>query len=253
VQLKSLRREPLSHQVKERLKLYFVANGLTTGDPIPTEHELASKLDVSRTALREALKSLESLGIIAVRPGLGRVLSTFNVNAILDNLAYGIECNVRDFRDILEVRIALEETFLTRYVDRFTPPRIRELRDIVESMRRLVDKGGSEDELIQVHTDFHLALYQEPGNWLLLSLIKTFATVQRSLTLLRRYRTQDMKKFIDLHVALVDAIEAGKPNAVRDRLLEHFEEALSWSATEVRKSTPDTRFRSTHIREETET
>jgi DNA-binding FadR family transcriptional regulator len=251
VQLESLRREPLSQQVKERLKLYFVANGLTTGDPIPTEHELASKLNVSRAALREALKSLESLGIIEVRPGMGRFLATFNVNAILDNLAYGIECNVRDFGDILEVRIALEETFLTRYVSRFTAERIRELRDIIDAMRRLIDKGGSEDEVIQVHTDFHLALYREPGNWLLLSLIKTFATVQRSLTLLRRYQTQDMTKFIDQHAALVDAIEAGDPEAVRDRLLEHFEEALAWSETESRKSLADTGSRSNHFREET--
>jgi DNA-binding FadR family transcriptional regulator len=239
VQLESLRREPLSHQVKERLKVYFVANGLTTGDPIPTEHELSAKLDVSRTALREALKSLESLGIIEVRPGTGRFLATFNVNAILDNLAYGIECNVRDFRDILDVRIALEEAFLIRYVDRFTPERIRELRDIVESMRRLIDKGGSEDELIQIHTEFHLALYREPGNWLLSSLIKTFSTVQRSLTLLRRYRTQDMTRFLDEHVALVDAIEAGEPGAVRRKLLEHFEEALAWSESESAKTTPD--------------
>lgn len=252
MQLESLRREPLSRQVKERLKLYFVANGLTTGDPIPTEHELASKLDVSRAALREALKSLESLGIIEVRPGTGRFLASFNVSAILDNLAYGIECNVRDFRDILEVRIALEETFLTRYVGRFTPRRIQELRDIVESMRRLIDKGGSEDELIQVHTEFHLALYQEPGNWLLLSLIKTFATVQRSLTLLRRYQTQDMTRFIDQHTALVDAIAAGEPNAVRDKLLEHFQEALAWIDSEAakparEKSTLDIRSRSNLI------
>lgn len=253
MQLKSLRREPLSHQVKERLKLYFVANGLTTGDPIPTEHELSSRLNVSRAALREALKSLESLGIIEVRPGMGRFLATFNVNAILDNLAYGIECNVRDFGDILDVRIALEETFLARYAGRFTPERIRELRNIVEDMRRLVDKGGSEDELIQVHTDFHLALYREPGNWLLLSLIKTFSTVQRSLTLLRRYRTQDMSRFIAQHVALVDAIETGDAALVRDRLLEHFEEALAWSATEVRKSAPEATSVSNHIRKETGT
>ncbi len=238
MQLESLRREPLSQQVKERLKVYFVANGLSTGDPIPTEHELASRLDVSRAALREALKSLESLGIIEVRPGTGRFLAPFNVNAILDNLAYGIECNVRDFRDILDVRIALEEAFLVRHVGRFTPSHIADLRDIVASMRRIVDQGGSEDELIQVHTEFHLALYREPGNWLLSSLIRTFATVQRSLTLLRRYRTQDMTRFIGEHVALVDAIEAGEPDAVRRKLLEHFEEALAWSGRESDSPTP---------------
>lgn len=233
MKLESLKQETLSSRVKENLKLYFMKNGLKGGDPIPSEHELAKGLDVSRTALREALKSLESLGIIEVRPGTGRFLKPFNFEAILENLSYGIDINVDDFRDILDVRMALEGVFLERYAGRHRPALIKELREHLDAMRRLAAQGGNEPAMIELHTLFHLALYRDHGNWLLLSLIKIFATIQRTLTMLDRYRTSDIGQFIALHEALVDAIEAGDPATIRSKLLEHFEEPLKWSNSAV--------------------
>ena len=233
VELESIEKQNLSSLVKENLKLYFIKNGLKSGDPIPTEHELAARLNVSRTAVREALKSLEALGIIEVRPGIGRFLKPFNFDAILENLSYGIDMDSNDFADILDVRISLEGVFLERYAGHYSGAQIKQLRDILDAMRRLDTDGGSESSMIQLHTLFHLSLYRDQGNALLLSLIKIFATVQRSLTLMNRYRTQDMKDFINLHEALVNAIEEGNPAKVRQKLLEHFKEALGWSKAET--------------------
>jgi DNA-binding GntR family transcriptional regulator len=100
-------------------------------------------------------------------------------------------------------------------------------------MRRLAAQGGNEPSMIELHTLFHLALYRDHGNWLLLSLIKIFATIQRTLTMLNRYRTSDITQFIALHQALVDAIEVGDAAAIRVKLLEHFEEPLKWSKSAV--------------------
>jgi len=231
-ELQSIEKQNLSSMVKENLKLYFIKNGLKAGDPIPTELELASRLNVSRTAVREALKSLEALGIIEVRPGIGRFLKPFNFDAILENLSYGLDMDGNDFADILDVRISLEGVFLDRYTGHYGESQIKHLRDIVDAMRRLVADGGAEASMIQLHTLFHLSLYRDQGNALLLSLIKIFATVQRSLTLMNRYRTQDMMEFVGLHEALVNAIEEKNPAKVRQMLFEHFKEALAWSRAE---------------------
>jgi DNA-binding FadR family transcriptional regulator len=190
MELESIKKGSLTGLVKENLKLYFVKNGLKGGDPIPTEHELAHGLDVSRTAVREALKSLESLGIIEVRPGVGRFLKPFNFEAILENLSYGIDMDVEDFKDILDVRIALESAFLERYAGRYGAEQLKELKDILDGMRRLDADGASESSMIQLHTLFHLALYRDQGNALLLSLIKIFATIQRRDRTRRRRRDQ---------------------------------------------------------------
>ncbi len=96
MEFENLRKENLSSLVKENLKLYFRKNNLKGGDPIPTEAELAEGL------------------------GVGRFLRNFNFDSILDNLTYSIEMDVRDFRDILEVRIALESSFIGDYIQSYT-------------------------------------------------------------------------------------------------------------------------------------
>lgn len=237
-ELESIKKQNLSNAVKENLKLYFTRNGLKAGDPVPTEHELAARLNVSRTAVREALKSLEALGIIEVRPGIGRFLKPFNFDAILENLSYGIDMGSNDFADILDVRISLEGVFLERYTGHYGESQIRQLRDILDAMRRLDADGGGESSMIQLHTLFHLSLYRDQGNALLLSLIKIFATVQRSLIQMNQYRTQDMKEFVGLHEALVNAIEEKNPAKVRQKLLEHFKEALAWSLAQAPTHAP---------------
>ena len=233
MELESVKQGNLSSLVKENLKLYFVKNNLKGGDPIPTEHELAQGLNVSRTAVREALKSLESLGIIEVRPGVGRFLKSFNFDAILENLGYGIDMDVDDFKDILDVRIVLEGAYLERYAGRYGAGQIKELRDILDAMSRLESEGAGESAMIQMHTLFHLTLYKNQGNALLLSLIKIFATIQRSMAMVNRYRTQDTRKFIELHSTLVDALERADVVGVKMKLLEHFEEALEWSRNAI--------------------
>jgi DNA-binding FadR family transcriptional regulator len=237
MELKSIKTGDLHSLAKENLKLYFVRAGLKDGDPIPTELDLAGQLHVSRTAVREALKSLESLGIVEVRHGVGRFIKRFNFEAILENLAYSIDMDVKDFKEVLDVRVALESAFLERRVGRYAAAEIKELRDILDAMQRLVDDGSDEAALIQVHTLFHLALYRSSGNSLLLNLIRIFATIQRSLTVLKRYRTQDMRAFIDQHRQLVEAVESGDPAAAGRKLLEHFEEPLRWS--ELNRQTAD--------------
>ncbi len=229
MELRSLKNDDLHRRVQTSLKEYFIASGMKAGDPIPTEMELAAGLGISRTAIREGLKGLEALGIVEVRPGIGRFLCRFNFEAILDNLSYGLEMNMNDFRDILEVRITLESTFLTRDLEKFTQSDIDRLRQIVDAMEQLVAANVEEKELIQAHTAFHIELYRHSGNALLLNLIRIFATIQRNLTLVNRYQTTDKAEFIAQHRRLIEAIEQRDSTAVEARLLEHFAEAIMWS------------------------
>jgi len=234
MEFENLRKDNLSSLVKENLKLYFRKNNLKGGDPIPTEAELAEGLGVSRTAVREGLKSLESLGIIEVKPGVGWFLRNFNFDSILDNLTYSIEMDVRDFRDILEVRIALESSFIGDYIQSYTETQLAELESILDDMRRLDAEGCGEEELIQAHARFHIALYKDHGNLLLQNLIKIFSTVQRTVAVLNHYRTYDMGKFIELHVRIISAIRSKDPHVARSALIAHFDEPQLWS-TESRR------------------
>jgi DNA-binding FadR family transcriptional regulator len=228
MELKRLKTQNLQDQIREQLKLYIVGKGLKSGDPLPTEKELADGLGTSRTVVRESLKSMESLGIIEVRPGIGRFIREFNFEAILDNLPYSLETDVRSFKDVLEIRVGLETYFLSRDLRRFSPADIADLEGLVEELGRLVDAGCPEADLISLHTDFHCALFRNSDNQLLIRLIRIFATIQRSLTLLNQYRSSNRPLFVCQHRSIVDSIKAADAEGVREVMVEHFQEPMSW-------------------------
>ncbi|KRG14020.1 hypothetical protein ACA29_06530 [Lederbergia galactosidilytica] len=66
----------LSKIISDDLKEYILKNKLTTGDRLPSERELSTKMEVSRVIIREALRSLEATGIITIRQGEGAFVNT---------------------------------------------------------------------------------------------------------------------------------------------------------------------------------
>jgi GntR family transcriptional repressor for pyruvate dehydrogenase complex len=228
MELKRIKTQDLQDQIQEQIKNYIVRRSLRGGDPLPTEKELAESLGTSRTAIRESLKAMESLGIIEVRPGIGRFIRDFNFEAILNNLPYSLETDIRNFKDVLEVRVSLESFFICRDISLFTAADIATLEDILLRLEAKVKEDSEERELIGLHTDFHCTLYRNSNNRLLINLIKIFATIQRSLTLINRYRSVNRPLFIDQHRNIVEAIKSRDPARARKFLLKHFEEPMSW-------------------------
>jgi len=226
--LKNLKSESLNIATQEQIKVFIIESGLKAGDLLPTEKALEEQLGISRTSIREALRSLEAIGIVESRQGVGRFLREFNYDAILENLSYNINVNVKDFREIIDVRMALESCFLERVVPRIDENDIHQLYEILDKMAEEVSAGEEEQQLIRVHTEFHLKLYEKENNKLLLHLIRIFATIQRMLTVANRYHTSDRKEFIELHRRLVQAIERRDPVLAVDRLVEHFKDVVAW-------------------------
>jgi len=228
MELKNLKTQDLQELIQEQLNFYIINNKVKSGDPFPTESELANKLGISRTAIREALKRLETLGIIEVKPGVGRFVREFNFEAILKILPYNLEMNIRNFQEVLEVRFCLESWFIAKDINKFTSKNIVDLREILKKLKFQVLNNFEEKDLVETHSQFHCALYKNSNNSLLINLIKIFSTIQRNLTLLHRYKTKDRNLFISQHKLLLEAIEKRDSYLAQKRLEEHFAEAIAW-------------------------
>jgi len=228
MELINLKIQNLQQLIQEQLKLYIIENNMKSGDPFPTEYELAKELGISRTAVREALKRLEALGIIEVRPGVGRFVREFNFEAILSGLPYNLEMDIKNFGDVLEVRFCLESYFIAKDINKFTLENIAELKKILHKLEFQSFNNFEEKELVEAHSQFHCTLYKNSDNSLLINLIKIFSTIQRNLTLIHRYETKDRNLFIRQHQLLLEAIEKKDPNLAQRRLEEHFAEAKAW-------------------------
>ncbi len=219
----------ISETALESIKHYILENNLKTGDALPSETELSSALGISRASTREALRSLEALGIIKTLHGKGRFIQEFDYKKMLDNLSYSLKVHVKNFRQIIDVRMALEESFLKKAMNVLVDEDFIELEQILIEMQKFVDEDRPEEDLVIVHTKFHQKLYEKLDNKLLENLIGIFATFQRYLTVFKRYKTSDYKEFIALHYSLIDLIKSKDSSRISEVLEEHFKDVINWS------------------------
>jgi GntR family transcriptional regulator, transcriptional repressor for pyruvate dehydrogenase complex len=155
--------------IQQRLKEYIVQNRLQPGDRLPTEEVLANQLGVSRTAIREALRGLEALGMLGSQQGFGRVVLSFSFEPILENLSYGFAFLNNTILQITEIRKALDAYFVEQAMTRLTDDDLIQLARIVEVMKAR-NAGGQSMEPEDYR--FHALLYERCGNPLALQLFE---------------------------------------------------------------------------------
>ncbi|MCC6455515.1 MAG: FadR family transcriptional regulator [Caldilineaceae bacterium] len=233
--LKLLERPPLlSHSVQEAIRAHILDNKLRADDPLPAESELARQLGVSRNSVREAVKSLESLGVLETRRGSGIFVRDFSFEPLLDNLHYGLLFNLDDLGELLEVRRVLEIGMIEQVIPIITPAQLDDLRAIVEQMRVRAERDEpfpEEDRL------FHQTLFQKLGNRTLLRLLDIFwlafhkAINQKTLSSWDSNPQQTYRN----HAAIVDAIAEGNAATARVALERHYTGIITRLASAKRK------------------
>jgi len=214
--------------VRSYLKEYIISHDLGAGDPLPTEKELSAALNLSRTAVREALKGLQELGIAESIQGKGHFLREFNFDAALTGFDYLLKPSLQSFRDLLEIRMYMESVFLARDVFLFTDEDFRDLENLLDEMEQTLGRKGEVDGLINLHSRFHQTLYRHSGNMLLLELINMFSVLQHKLVDVHGYHSPDTGEFMEEHRKILESLERREPEMVRSALIDHFSEPLTW-------------------------
>lgn len=169
------RREALHDTVQERIERFIIASGSKPGDPLPSQQELARALGISMPSLREAMKSLEALGVIEVRHGSGTFVGRFSLDAVVDGLAFRIRLeageNRRTVSELLEIRMILEQTYIRRVAALATDAQIAALAALVDEMDA---KAAAGREFADEDWRFHELLFRPVNNAVLTMLVRAF-------------------------------------------------------------------------------
>lgn len=198
--MKNLKTKKLYFQVYDELRNYIIRENLRPGDRLPTENELSEQLGVSRNVLREALKTLDIIGVVTSRPGIGMVVNSFGSDILANCLFLNL---VGDGTDIVEqsqeVRKVLEFGFAQKCFDSITDEQINELENIVQKM-----ESCEEQEIFALDTEFHSILYKNIGNDVLLAFVKSAWNYEREF---RHLWISDTKVTYDKHVRILNALK----------------------------------------------
>lgn len=208
-----------------RLRDFIRERGLRAGDRLPPEAVLAEELEVSRPSLREATRSLQSLGVIEAQPGNGLFVAEFSFRPIIEQLPYGLAESGQALDEILTAREAMEVGLMPAVARMDTHEALDRCADLAEEMTELEHKGESFEA---IDRDFHLTLYQPLANPLVDNLIELFWELFVRLGDAIPGRPE--KDRGDAHLRIVRALQSGDGSAAITHMREHFDDVRERAA-----------------------
>lgn len=142
-------------EIVRQVKAMISEGKLKGGDRLPPERDLAEKFVVSRTSVREALRALESLGLVEIRPGEGTFVREVSIEALVEPLALLMVSQREAIGELFEARRLLEPSLAALAAVRATPEEIQEMERILEEQAKEV--AGGRTGLAQ-DAQFHAAI-----------------------------------------------------------------------------------------------
>ncbi|WP_343070830.1 FadR/GntR family transcriptional regulator [Bacillus sp. REN10] len=209
--------------IVDQIKDYFLTEQLKPGDKLPTERELASRFNVSRTSVREALRKLEMKGIIEIKQGSGSFIKTSEFQLLGEELSTTIlQVENKLVYEMLELRRALEAECAFLAAQRATSEDLQPIRQAIEKMKAAdhdVDLG------LEADLHFHLSIVRASRNSIFLQLLQTLSEhMQDTIRATRRQRLADPERLqdtIEEHKAIYVAIAAGEAERAKQLMEKH--------------------------------
>lgn len=211
------------------MRLVSWLSELDPGTKLPSERELAERLGVSRTALRDRFSRLESMGVLERRTGSGTYVRNLSPSTTGESFALSLAATNFDSYTMIPVRRALEREaarLAASRADKLNIARMGVALDIMNS-------SESDQTLLAADYDFHSALFAAAGS----ESLDFFAKMLRGVLLgtIQRLRlSQDQQNTRAVHGAIYDAILAQDPIAAMQAIDRHFE----WLDVLLVKTTP---------------
>ncbi|MGV3649854.1 MAG: FadR/GntR family transcriptional regulator [Devosia sp.] len=195
------------------------AQGIAQGERIPGETDLSAELGVSRPAIREALMSLEAVGMLVSRKGSGRVLQRMDFGAVLRRVASLAPLDDRRMLELLSIRQLLEVGFLPEAVSRMSPEALARLGAVTAEIEAKASRG---EYFAEEDQDFHLTMHSGLDNEVLNGILSLFWSSYRRIDPERMAHSQRLDETAAHHRRIFDAIRAGDVRRAQHHLDRHF-------------------------------
>jgi len=213
-------KQSLSDKLAQRIRGMIQKGDYGQGDRLPPIMEMAKRFSVGHPTIREALKKLETMGIVEIRHGSGVYVSRSDEVLVLASPDYAGTVTKKLLLDLIDTRMPLEMKSVAEAVKNAT------LDDLVE-MRRLLKQAGDnfDDDIVLNETNmgFHRQIALASGNTVLLQLLDVlrdlFTEEQRLILGIFGSRERDHRE----HLAILEALESRDEALGVDRMRKHLQ------------------------------
>ena len=218
VELGPIKSTRIYEEIVRQVKQLIAEGRFKSGDRLPPERELAEKFVVSRTSVREALRALESLGLIDIRPGEGTFVREVSIDALVGPLALVMTSQREAIGELFEARRVLEPAIAALAASRATPDEVQEMERILDDQAREIAAGRTG---LAQDAAFHAAVGTAAHNRAITRVVHAI------MDLLTQSREESLNtpgrptRSHQDHRRIVEAITRRDSGAARQAMLDH--------------------------------
>jgi GntR family transcriptional repressor for pyruvate dehydrogenase complex len=195
----------LTELVVSQVKDLIFSKGIGVGQKLPPERELAERLNISRSAVREGLSSLEHGGFIEIRRG--RAAGAYIVDRLYKPLYDATTDLLRsgkiEIRQFLEARMAIECFGIRLAAERAGKKDLQRLESINDDF---LNVRGGVSRLLENNSRFHVALVGLSGNYLMTMMLQSLMKLMEDMGFNSSEPSRSRKIAHASHAAIIDAI-----------------------------------------------
>ena len=206
--------KPLGETTSEKIIKLIVDENLKIGDKLPNEYELADKLGVGRSTIREAIKALVSRNILEIKRGSGTFIKCgvaddpLGLMFVKDKLKLAV--------DLLEIRFMIEPKIASLAAINATKEDIEELSKLCDEVEKLILNGIPH---MEKDIEFHTAIARSSKNLVTTNLVPI---INKSISVfIDITNTQLKNETIETHREILNAIKNKNANEAHDAMLLH--------------------------------
>lgn len=225
-------------QLVNRLTMYFadeiLEGRLKRGDQIESDRELAKKLNVGRSAVREALKVLDVLGMIDIRLGQGTYITSRETNFFSVPLSWSLFLDGAQVKSILQVRGALELRAVQLAAQCEDKNKLDKLTDIYYRMQKTFQESKDSDNLqhalqetLDADIEFHTCIAECSGNPIILSMLTTIRNFLKRVSGTGMVDAEQLQDVVEEHQKLYGAIISGNVEAATKTMMKHLAASMA--------------------------
>ncbi len=240
-----------SSAIAEQIRNAIISGRIKAGDRLSPERELAEQFGVSRVTVRDALRSLEAMGLIEVKVGArgGAFVTAPTGSKVAQTMSDMMMMSATTPEDIVEARLIVELGTVTLACARATDEDIAQLRELCEHGRDALAAGTY---IRDMSWNFHARLADAAHNLAVGGLSQSFRSTLSMHPLRVREGSRAHSLTVDEHMRIVEALERRDGGAARREMADHLMRGTTleqhsasllewWRARDVRVAQPSSR------------
>jgi len=220
----AVRRTRVFEGIAQQIQRLIVDGALKPGDRLPPERELAERFAVGRSSVRDAIRTLELVGLVVPRQGEGTVVADVSPEAVVTPIASVLLRKRELIAELLDIRKMIEPALAARAAVRASDEDIARLEDVLRRQREKTLRGES---AVEEDTEFHYVIALAAKNSVVRSVLDVLMGLlreTRALSLQTRGRPQ---RSLAGHRRVLEAIKRRDPAAAERAVRQHVEEIES--------------------------